>query len=83
MDTPDLSHLFLVDHSFVINAGNIAEALSNLHYLICMDAADPVKVRSYSDQIGERVRALGVLLHSILPEQAKLLGAKVPSTPRI
>lgn len=68
MDIPDLSHSFLVDHSFVIDAGNIAEALSNLQYLICMDAADPAKVRSYSDQIAERVQALGVLLRSIAPE---------------
>jgi hypothetical protein len=52
------------DDEFVLHAVNISETLSNLAYLICIDADSPERVRLYSEQVDERLRALGSLLRS-------------------
>ena len=48
----------------VLHAVNISETLSNLAYLIGIDADQPERVRLYAEQVEERLRALGSLLRS-------------------
>ena len=49
---------------FVSHATNISETLSNLAYLIGIDAGHPERVRIYAHDAEERLRALDSLLRS-------------------
>jgi hypothetical protein len=55
------------DPVFLNKASDIAEALCNLNYLMCLEAGDAGKVRHYATLSDERVRALVALLHPPSP----------------
>jgi hypothetical protein len=48
----------------VLHAVNLSETLSNLAYLIGIDADQPERVRLYAEEVEERLRALASLLRS-------------------
>jgi hypothetical protein len=47
---------------------NITETLSNLTYLIRLDAENPSLVRSYADEAEGQLLALAALLRSVVQE---------------
>jgi hypothetical protein len=49
---------------FVLDVVRIADTLSNLTYLIEVDAAHPGLVREYARQADQLLQALGSLIHS-------------------
>lgn len=65
--------LFETDERFSPRAVDILAALNSLHYLICEDAEDPVKVRHYAGIMQERLQALHELGERAL--------VKIPSYP--
>jgi hypothetical protein len=54
----------LGNDEFVLQTMNISETLSNLAYLIGIDAGHPERVRRYAHDAEERLRALNSLLRS-------------------
>jgi len=56
---------FSVDSDFLIDAGNISQALFNLNKLAFHDAEYPDLVRFYVTQAEERLQLLGTMLRSI------------------
>jgi hypothetical protein len=64
----EASRSYEVDDQFLMRAADISEALTNLAYLIRVDAEDPAKVRTYVSVAEERLRALGHLLHCVARE---------------
>jgi hypothetical protein len=65
MDSMDAPHRLWVDRKMLDQAVDIAEALANLNYLICVESEKPALVRWYSDQADEQIQKLGDLLRSI------------------
>ena len=65
MDSMDAPHRLWVDREMLDQAVDIAEALANLNYLICVECEKPALVRWYSDQADEQIQKLGYLLRSI------------------
>ena len=56
---------YVVDEQFLIQAGDICEALTNLTYLIRMDSGEQRRVQSYVEMVEERTHALGSLLKTL------------------
>ncbi len=57
-------YLFADVDGFVDDIVHIADTLSNVVYLIEIDAENPVLVRQYAKQAEQLLQALGSLVHS-------------------
>lgn len=64
----DVPRSYKVDDAFLMRAADVSEALTNLAYLMRVDANDPERVRMYVSMAEERLRTLGRLLHSVAEE---------------
>jgi hypothetical protein len=65
MASRDLPNPVWVDRSLIDQALNITETLVNLNFLMCAEADDPARTRSYGNHSEERLQALVRLLQSI------------------
>jgi hypothetical protein len=61
--------LFADVSEFVDDVVHISDTLSNLTYLIDVDAENPTLVRQYTKQADQLLRALGSLIHSANGEE--------------
>jgi hypothetical protein len=65
MESRDVPHPIWIDHGIIDQVMNITETLVNLNYLICVEADDPARVRTYANLAEERLQTLARLLQSV------------------
>jgi hypothetical protein len=64
MVSRDVPHPVWIDRSVVDQALDLTETLVNLNYLICAEADDSARVRTFANHTAERLQTLASLLQS-------------------